>query len=74
MGMSNKPEDFELCARLENIHLAKGSFFGLSAATGGLAGQLFINKLKQCTCRRFLKNCLCFNSLSVRQSRITCMN
>lgn len=37
MGMSTKPEDFELCARLENIDLAKGGYFGLSAATGGLA-------------------------------------
>lgn len=39
MGMSMKAEDFELCTRLENIALGKGGYFGLSAATGGLAGQ-----------------------------------
>ena len=39
MGMTTKPEDFELCTRLENISLAKNGFFGVSAATGGLAGQ-----------------------------------
>lgn len=39
MGMTPKPEDFELCTRLENISLAKNGFFGVSAATGGLAGQ-----------------------------------
>ncbi|XP_068711687.1 protein ERGIC-53-like [Montipora foliosa] len=37
MGMSTKTEDFELCIRLENMSLAKGGYFGLSAATGGLA-------------------------------------
>ncbi|XP_015768675.1 PREDICTED: protein ERGIC-53-like [Acropora digitifera] len=37
MGMSMKAEDFELCTRLENIALGKGGYFGLSAATGGLA-------------------------------------
>ncbi|KXJ16900.1 protein ERGIC-53 [Exaiptasia diaphana] len=37
MGMSTKPEDFELCTRVENVHLAKEGFFGVSAATGGLA-------------------------------------
>ncbi|PFX22367.1 protein ERGIC-53-like [Stylophora pistillata] len=37
MGMTPKPEDFELCTRLENISLAKNGFFGVSAATGGLA-------------------------------------
>lgn len=38
MGMSTKPEDFELCTRVENVHLSKEGFFGVSAATGGLAG------------------------------------
>jgi len=38
MGMSTKPEDYELCARLENVSLAKNGYFGLTAATGGLAG------------------------------------
>ncbi|KAK3732287.1 hypothetical protein QZH41_014423 [Actinostola sp. cb2023] len=37
MGMSTKSEDFELCTRAENVHLPKEGFFGVSAATGGLA-------------------------------------
>lgn len=39
MDMSTRPEDFELCTRLENITLNKNGFFGVSAATGGLAGK-----------------------------------
>ena len=39
MGMSTRSGDLELCTRLEGITLPKdGGFFGLSAATGGLAG------------------------------------
>jgi hypothetical protein len=30
-------QDFELCIRAENVVLPKNGFFGLSAATGGLA-------------------------------------
>jgi len=37
--MSTRDDDFELCTRLENITLHKNGFFGLSAATGGLAGK-----------------------------------
>jgi len=36
-GMSNNERDFEVCMRVENVQLPKGGFFGLSAATGGLA-------------------------------------
>ena len=35
--MAEKPE-YELCTRVENVHLPKTGVFGLSAATGGLAG------------------------------------
>lgn len=31
-------EPLELCLRAENIFLPKNGFFGLSAATGGVAG------------------------------------
>jgi len=36
-GMSNKDDDYELCMRAENVELPKEGFFGISAATGGLA-------------------------------------
>ncbi len=37
-GMSQH-DRYELCMRAENIILPKNGFFGLSAATGGLAGE-----------------------------------
>ena len=36
-GMSNNDKDFEMCIRAENVILPKNGFFGVSAATGGLA-------------------------------------
>jgi mannose-binding lectin 1 len=40
-GMAEKPE-YELCTRVEDVHLPKTGVFGISAATGGLAGQYCI--------------------------------
>jgi len=42
--MSNNDRDFEVCMRVENVQLPKTGFFGVSAATGGLAGAQHINK------------------------------
>ncbi|CAK1549084.1 unnamed protein product [Leptosia nina] len=36
-GLTNNEADYELCFRAENVMLPRGGFFGLSAATGGLA-------------------------------------
>ncbi|CAH2084301.1 unnamed protein product [Euphydryas editha] len=36
-GLTNNEADFELCFRAENVVLPRGGYFGLSAATGGLA-------------------------------------
>merc|ERR1712141_822454 len=36
-GMSNNDRDFEMCMRVENVVLPKSGYFGISAATGGLA-------------------------------------
>lgn len=36
-GMSQNPDEYELCLRAENVHLPKHGHFGISAATGGLA-------------------------------------
>ncbi|XP_076230103.1 lectin, mannose binding protein ergic53 isoform X1 [Nomia melanderi] len=36
-GMTNNEQDYEVCFRVENVVLPKGGYFGVSAATGGLA-------------------------------------
>lgn len=36
-GMTNNDQDYEMCFRAENVFLPKGGYFGVSAATGGLA-------------------------------------
>ena len=36
-GMSNNDKDYEMCMRVEGAVLPKNGFFGISAATGGLA-------------------------------------
>ncbi|KAK0175762.1 hypothetical protein PV327_009488 [Microctonus hyperodae] len=36
-GMTNSDRDYEMCFRVENVILPKNGYFGVSAATGGLA-------------------------------------
>lgn len=36
-GMSNNEQDYEMCFRVDNVVLPKHGYFGVSAATGGLA-------------------------------------
>lgn len=36
-GMTNNDQDYEMCLRAENVRLPPRGYFGLSAATGGLA-------------------------------------
>lgn len=36
-GMTQNPDEYELCLRAENVHLPANGYFGVSAATGGLA-------------------------------------
>ncbi|XP_011258114.1 protein ERGIC-53 [Camponotus floridanus] len=36
-GMTNNDQDYEMCFRFDNVVLPKNGFFGISAATGGLA-------------------------------------
>lgn len=36
-GMTNNEKEYELCFRSENVILPKGGYFGITAATGGLA-------------------------------------
>ncbi|XP_016933208.2 protein ERGIC-53 [Drosophila suzukii] len=36
-GMTNNNDDYELCLRADGVNLPKNGFFGISAATGGLA-------------------------------------
>lgn len=44
-GMSNNDKDFEMCIRAENVILPKNGYFGVSAATGGLADDHDVLKL-----------------------------
>jgi len=37
-GLTNTRDDFELCVRAENVVLPQSGYFGVSAATGALAG------------------------------------
>nr|XP_034322732.1 protein ERGIC-53 [Crassostrea gigas] len=36
-GLTNNKDDFELCLRQENVNLPESAYFGVTAATGGLA-------------------------------------
>ena len=36
-GMTNNNDDYEMCLRADGVQLPKNGYFGLSAATGGLA-------------------------------------
>ncbi len=36
-GMNNDPSSYEICTRIENVQLPLSGYFGISAATGGLA-------------------------------------
>ncbi|XP_053953969.1 protein ERGIC-53 [Anastrepha ludens] len=36
-GMTNNNEDYEMCLRADGVQLPKNGYFGISAATGGLA-------------------------------------
>ncbi|KAK9890972.1 hypothetical protein WA026_013309 [Henosepilachna vigintioctopunctata] len=36
-GMNNNEQEYEMCFRAENVFLPKNGYFGVSAATGGLA-------------------------------------
>lgn len=42
-GLTNNKDDFELCARVENVELPAEGYFGVSAATGGLAGESIVS-------------------------------
>jgi lectin, mannose-binding 1 len=38
-GLTNNKDDFDMCIRAENVDLPQNGYFGVSAATGGLAGK-----------------------------------
>ena len=37
-GMTSTGDQYELCMRAENVYLPSQGYFGVTAATGGLAG------------------------------------
>lgn len=44
-GMSNNDKEYEMCMRVENVVLPRNGYFGISAATGGLADDHDVLKL-----------------------------
>ena len=57
--MTQNKDDYELCLRAEGVELPSEGYFGVSAATGGLAGKI-----------HFCFSCLLVNSITVAA---TCM-
>lgn len=45
-GFTPNNDDYELCANVENMVLPLEGFFGISAATGALAGMFVANVYK----------------------------
>jgi len=42
-GLTNTHEDYDLCVRAENVELPRNFYFGVTAATGALAGLLQVS-------------------------------
>ena len=45
-GFTPDKEDYEFCARVDNMIIPSEGFFGISAATGGLAGTAIFSVCK----------------------------
>lgn len=45
-GFTPDKEDYEFCAKVDNMVIPSDGFFGISAATGGLAGIVLFPVLK----------------------------
>lgn len=43
-GFTPNKDDYEFCTKVENMIIPTEGFFGISAATGGLAGTIFLLK------------------------------
>lgn len=41
-GFTPNKDDYEFCTKVENMIIPTEGFFGISAATGGLAGTVFL--------------------------------
>lgn len=39
-GVTSNKDDYEICTRVKDVELPRNAYFGVSAATGGLAGEL----------------------------------
>lgn len=48
-GFTPDKEDYEFCTKVDNMIIPSEGFFGISAATGGLAGIVNISKFEQST-------------------------
>lgn len=70
-GFTPDKEDYEFCTKVDNMVIPSDGFFGISAATGGLAG-IILFAVKSLYClqnQNFVSNgFLCNNSYSTQQS------
>lgn len=48
-GFTPDKEDYEFCTKVDNMIIPSEGFFGISAATGGLAGIVNISKFERST-------------------------
>ena len=62
-GITNSDKDYELCFRAENVVLPENGYFGLSAATGGLADDHDVIK--------FLTSSLATSQQEIKDERIS---
>ncbi|CAN7983434.1 unnamed protein product, partial [Ixodes hexagonus] len=57
-GNTNNDGDYEMCFRAENVFLPTSGHFGVSAATGGLAGELLLSERDDHDALKFLTTSL----------------
>ena len=55
-GLTKNDKDFEICLRAENVFLPPSGYFGLSAATGGLADDHDVSVLTHFSYQGCLQN------------------
>ena len=46
-GFTPDKEDYEFCTKIDNMVIPAEGFFGISAATGGLAGTPLFSTIKE---------------------------
>lgn len=52
-GFTPNKDDYEFCTKVDNMIIPTEGFFGISAATGGLAGTVFLTLQTVIHCASF---------------------